>query len=252
MDEKWSFVATKEESDETESNETPTKGENWDHVAIHPEHRLILSVIPGKRTAENCKELVQDVNRRTEERTDVLITTDQYAPYGKAIKEIYGVEVVEPRSGKRGRPRSPKKVIPEDLCYATVRKERKKNRIVKVETKIVYGNESLLKEKLKNSTVSNKVNTSFVERNNGTDRGRNSRKGRKTYSFSKQWDIHNASTLFTNYSYNFCWSVRTLRKKDSYGNYISQTPAMSAGLATLIWTIAEWISFPARDTIATG
>ena len=39
-----------------------------------------------------------------------------------------------------------------------------------------------------------------IERYNGTDRHRNSRKTRKTYRFSKDWDQHNASTYFTVYS----------------------------------------------------
>ena len=29
------------------------QGECWDHVALDPEHKLVLSVVPGKRTAEN-------------------------------------------------------------------------------------------------------------------------------------------------------------------------------------------------------
>jgi len=37
----------------------------------------------------------------------------------------------------------------------------------------------------------------------GTDRGRNGRKTRKTYCFSKDWDIHGAVTYFTMYTYNF-------------------------------------------------
>jgi LacI family transcriptional regulator len=28
-------------------------GDNWDHVALDPEHRLVVSVVPGKRTVEN-------------------------------------------------------------------------------------------------------------------------------------------------------------------------------------------------------
>ena len=49
------------------------------------------------------------------------------------------------------------------------------------------------------------MNTSFVERQNGTDRGRNARKARKTYRFSKDWQVHEAMTYLTLYSYNFCW-----------------------------------------------
>ena len=61
------------------------------------------------------------------------------------------------------------------------------------------------------------MNTSFVERQNGTDRNRNARKIRKAYSFSKHWDVHEAITYFTLYSYNFCWPVRTLADRDDAG-----------------------------------
>ena len=65
--------------------------------------------------------------------------------------------------------------------------------------------------------MSRTVNTSFVERQHGTDRHRNARKSRKTYRFSKDWRVHEAMTYFTLYSYNFCWPVRTLRQRDERG-----------------------------------
>ena len=70
--------------------------------------------------------------------------------------------------------------------------------------------------------VSRAVNTCFVERHNGTDRNQCGRKARKTYAFSKDWDIHRAATAFSHFSYNFCWPVRTtphfgtVRKKSSW------------------------------------
>ena len=91
------------------------------------------------------------------------------------------------------------------------------------------------------SGASRTVNTAFVERHNGTDRNRNSRKVRKTYCFSKDWWIHRAATFFTMYSYNFCWPVRTL--KDESGE--ARSPAMMAKLTDHVWTLAEWIKRPA-------
>ena len=41
------------------------QGDNWDHVALDPEHRLVVSVVPGKRTVENVEALVQDFKERT-------------------------------------------------------------------------------------------------------------------------------------------------------------------------------------------
>src|SRR4051812_25632232 len=66
------------------------------------------------------------------------------------------------------------------------------------------------------SAVGRVVNTSFVERHNGTDRNRCSRKARKTYSFSKDWEAHRAASVFSYFGYNFCWPVRPLRVKDEH------------------------------------
>ena len=88
------------------------------------------------------------------------------------------------------------------------------------------------------------MNTSFLERHNGTDRHRNARKVRKTYTFSKDWEVHEAMTYFTMYSYNFCWAVRTLDERDDQGRLRHRTPAMAAGLADHVWTMREWITMP--------
>ena len=96
-----------------------------------------------------------------------------------------------------------------------------------------------------NSSASTSVNTSFIERHNGTDRNRNSRKVRKTYCFSKDWDMHEAATYFVMYSYNFCWPVRTLRTQSPDGRRHDCTPAMAAGLADHPWPLWEWITMPA-------
>ena len=95
----------------------------------------------------------------------------------------------------------------------------------------VYGTHEALAVALENSSVSERVNTFFVERHNGTDRNRNGRKARKTYCFSKDWWVHEAVSRLTMYSYNFCWPVRTLRERDADGKWQQRTPAMAAGLA---------------------
>ncbi len=54
-----------------------------------------------------------------------------------------------------------------------------------------------------------------------------------------------AAARFSYFSYNFCWCVRTLRVKGDDGRYQGRTPAMAAGLTDHVWSIREWISFPA-------
>ncbi len=98
------------------------------------------------------------------------------------------------------------------------------------------------------SEVSVGVNTSFLERQKGADRGRNARKAHKTYRFSKDWQVHEAMTYLTMYGYNFCWALRTLRVKDDEGRWQGWSPAMAAGLADQVWPWRVWFDRPAAQS----
>lgn len=213
-------------------------------MALDPEHRLVLEVFPDKRTRQGVRKAVEATKRRTEGRILRLMTSDEYAVYRQEILRAYGVREPVVRTGKPGRPRNGRLIRPPDLLYATVHKTRQKGRVVKVEPRLQFGTPERLAAALAASPVSRTVNTSFLERQNGTDRHRNSRKVRRTYRFSKDWDIHNASTYFSMYSYNFCWPVRTLRHPAARGPSGPCTPAMAAGLADHVWTVREWLTYP--------
>jgi len=116
------------------------------------------------------------------------------------------------------------------------------DRMDRRENVVRLGTEEQVQAALAQSRCSRKINTAFIERQNGTDRNRCSRKVRKSYCFSKDWDVHGAATCFSLYSYNFCWAVRTLRRPDGQKGKCS--PAMSAGLSDHLWTIKEWLQFP--------
>jgi hypothetical protein len=206
---------------------------------------LVLCVVPGERTAAKVVAVVEDVRRRTGGRLMDLITTDGYPAYEGAIPGAYGETITPPRTGKRGRPRSPYKVAPEGLTYAVAEKAREKGRVVSIATRVVFGTVAAVAAALGMSRVSTAINTSFLERQNGTDRHRNARKARKTYRFSKDWRYHEAVTYLTLYAYNFCWPVRTSGVKNDRGRRQPQSPAMAAGLADHVWTMAEWCSMPA-------
>ena len=138
----------------------------------------------------------------------------------------------------------PEKVPPPGLNYATVEKRREKGRVVEILTRVVFGTMAAVVAALARSKVSRWINTSFLERQNATDRHHNARKVRKTYTFSKDWRVHEAMTYFTMYSYNFCWPVRTLDERDEQGRIRKRTPAMAAGLADHVWTMREWVTMP--------
>jgi IS1 family transposase len=220
------------------------RGDCWDHVALDPESRLVVGLVVGKRTTEAARALVYDFRRRTGSRVMRLMTSDEYPAYAEVIREAYGARVVPPRTGRPGRPRGPRTAAAPGVTYATVHKERENNRVVRVSSRVVFGTPHAVASALASSAVSRSVNTCFVERHNGTDRNRCSRKVRKAYGFSKDWDVHRAATVFSYFSYNFCWPVRTLRVKVG-GRWQKRTPAMTAGLTDHAWSLKEWLTYPA-------
>ena len=244
LDEKWDFVAKKQRHCDASNAQDDHKGDYWDHVAYDPEHRLVLAVVPGARTVENTEAIVEEVRDRVDPEVPLLLTSDEHPPYETAIERTFGVPV--PATGGPGRARIvPKLALPEDLVYATVHKHRQGQRVIAVERRLVFGTASTLEAALARSAVSVAVNTSFLERQNGADRGRNARKVRKTYRFSKDYQVHEAMTYLTMYGYNFCWAVRTLRVRDEESRWRRRSPAMAAGLTDHLWTWREWFTRPA-------
>lgn len=201
-------------------------------------------MVPGARDAESVEEVVGQYKQRTGGRVPDLATTDEYPAYETALLEAYGREVTTTPTGRASRRMAPKKVPPPEMNYATVEKRREKGRVVEIVTRVVFGTMAGVQAALAKSKVSRWINTSFLERQNATDRHHNARKVRKTYTFSKDWRVHEAMTYFTMYSYNFCWPVRTLGERDDEGRRRRKTPAMAAGLADHIWTMREWITMP--------
>ncbi len=152
---------------------------------MDPEHKLVVAVVPGSRTIENTEALVEEFRRRTGGRLMNLMTSDDYPAYETAILHAYGETVTPPGPASRAGPRPRTRPPPPGLTYATVTKRREKGRVVEVGTRIVFGTVAAVLLALGMSKVSRAINTAFVERENGTDRHRNARKGRKTYRFRK-------------------------------------------------------------------
>jgi hypothetical protein len=200
FDEQWAFVARKDKHGDPDDPADDRCGDCWDYVALDPEHRLVVSALVGKHSAEHVHLVVEDFQRRTAGRLMDLMSSDENPAYAAAILESYGEEYQPRRRGRRGRKPRRRQRPPKGLRYATVHKTREKNRVVKVQQRVIFGTLAAVAAALVASAVSTTVNTVFVERHHGTDRNRNGRKTRKTYCFSKDWDVHEAVSYFTLYS----------------------------------------------------
>src|SRR3954451_11357724 len=135
FDEKWSFVFEKQEHCDPDDPADDHHGDWWDHVALDPESRLVLAVVPGARDAEAVEEVVGEVKGRTGGRVLDLATSDDDPAYETALLNAYGQEVTTTATGRPSRKMAPDKVAPAGMNYATVEKRR----VVEIVTRVVFG-----------------------------------------------------------------------------------------------------------------
>ena len=126
--------------------------------------------------------------------------------------------------------------------YVQVVKQYKRYRVVKVTRKVVFGDPDKINEILAASPGSSKINTSYVERNNGTIRHMDARCVRKTFCFSKCQENHERQLALSFSYYHLCRPHKTLTKR--YGR--PTTPFMAASLADHVWSMAELLSLRSK------
>jgi len=218
--------------------------------------RLIVSLTIGPRTKETLQQAFDDFYDRTDGNLPDLITTDEYAAYFSVIVSTWGVpkenvERTDEAKEQSGEDEMPDVSFPPEISWATVHKEREQGRVVKVEQRILLGTPEQVAAALAEGSTAKTINTSYIERWNGTQRHFNARKKRKAYTFSKDFGVHVAVTWLCVAAYNFCWSPRTLREKVQQAppRYRQRTPAMAAGLATEVWSVSRVLSHPIHTAV---
>ena len=215
-------------------------------MVLDVESRAVISLVCGKRTKENTKQLIDDfASRANDGKPPRLFTTDADWCYKGALLTVYGESVSPEPSGKPGRPRQPYQAVG-DMQYVTVRKVRKGGRVVNVTAEQVYGTPNGLSVALSDSKASNSVNTAFVERQHGTDRHLNQRKARKTLAFSKDCELHTCQSWLGVMYYNFCWDHRSLRIQTGAGRYTHCSPMMALGITDHIWSVEEMATYQTK------
>ena len=231
LDELWSFIKKKKKNLKDIEEYLAGFGDRWTWLAFDPVSKFVIAHVSGKRVEEMCKLLLERVKERVDSKR-ILFTSDELKCYATWILEVFGKVVTFPRTGRRGRPKKSIKVPGKDLLYATVHKTREKGRIIKVEKRIIFGEDDEIQKILKKSPVSNHVNTSFVERKNLDIRQKNKRMTRKTQSFSKKPETHDQQMEFTLAFGNFCRVHSTTK----------MTPAVAIGITDHTWSLEEFMS----------
>lgn len=252
LDELWGFVHTKEGHLEQAKLYQETYGDAWVWIAFDPIARLVLAFVIGKRTQENADLLLKRVKHVTDSHIP-FFTSDQLGEYKTALLNVYGEEYQPKRNGKRGPHPKPRRRALPGLIYAQVVKDRQKGRVANITTKIIFGNADDIQQKLDESTASHTINTSFVERNNLTQRQSNRRLTRKTNGFSKELNWFEKQLWLSLAYYHLVVPHKSLRQKletpestrgsGSKKKWKPVTPAMAAGITDHVWNIKELLSY---------
>ena len=197
----------------------------WDHTAVAADSKLVVSLIVGKRTHAQTHALVHDAKRRLRARHLPAIFTDAYPGYEAALWEAFGRRYPMPRRGGKGR--GPHDVLrwPQGLAYGQVKKQYKGHRVERVEVRALYGKARL--QHVLSLLGYKQINTSVIERHNGTSRLRNQRKVRKTLAFSTVPRYHRWMRGLSVGLYNFCRSHSSLKSLQE-AQVHHRSPAMAA------------------------
>jgi IS1 family transposase len=216
-------------------------GDLGDQTAIAADSKRLVSLVVGKRTHEQTTALVHDPKQRLRPGHLPAIFTDAYTGYEAAILDTFGRRY--PASCPNAIGRSRRSVVrwPQGLAYGQVKKYYKGRGVERVEVRVVHGKARL--QHVLYLLGYKVINTSVVERHNGTSRLRNQRKVRKTLAFSKATRYHRWMSWLAVGLYHFCHAHRSLKSKHE-GQVVPRSPAMAAKLTNQIWSTWEWLLGP--------
>lgn len=235
------FCKKKEAKATEQEKQLEKAGERYTYVAIDAVSRFVIAISSGRRVQETANKLLQLVAKRVILSMIILFTSDDWDQYLPAIKKSFGYFWRPRRIKKQGRKKKLELRLSPNILYGIVKKiKNTSGKVIATVRKIVCGSEIMVNKLLSQSPVSTVLNTSFVERINGTFRALCSCLVRKSYSFSKNSISHDAHVVIVTSYYNFIKPHRTLTKK--FGE--ETTPAMAANLTDHCWRWEDLCNFP--------
>lgn len=253
LDERWSFVHTKQENLPAAQHYLDSYGDTWVWLAFAPVWRLVLGLVAGKRDQASATRLLGQVAHVTDAHVLPLFTSDQWPVYPRALLTTYGEWYCPPRRGTRGPHPKPRLRPRPALLSAQVVKHRRRGRIIAVRTCVVFGDPKVVTARLAQSPVSQTIHTSFVERDNLTPRQQNRRLTRRTNGFSKDLTWLEKQLWLSLAYYHLILPHASLRTRlpvpeptrgtGSPRRWRPMTPAMAAGITDHLWTIRELLSY---------
>jgi hypothetical protein len=198
--------------------------------------RFLLESIIGPRTLDTALQLTASVALYSKDKDPPLILVDDHLPYPQAILQVFGDIKHRRRKHGRGRLKYPRLKPPADLQVGVVKKLRDdKGHLLKVSSKALFGKKTDIVKRIQKLGVGQKINTSHMERLNGTIRGQQARLIRRTHAGSHLQEMLQYSIWLWRDLYNWTRVHYSL---------LDETPAMALGLAEDVWSVLNYILYP--------
>ncbi len=211
----------------------------WVALAIMVSTRLwIAGEVSKTRDSNLIDRLMEQVRKCCKAMTAILICTDGFAAYPKSILRAFREKIKNPYGIG-----APRKVVWPRLYIGTVITYTMKRRVIEIVRWMTHGQWRKAKKLIKISKGGKKLNTSFIERLNGTFRERLASLTRKCrHAASKIETVHTGIYLI-GCTYNFCFAHHELSKSQKKGGFgMPCTPAMASGLTDHIWSVRELLT----------
>jgi hypothetical protein len=211
-------------------------GRVWVHAALAVVSRFVLDLRIGARTLALAKQLVTSVALCCRGASLPLLLIDDHLPYPRAILEVFGQVCHGRRRRGRGRKKHPRLKPPPGLGVGVVHKVRDlAGNLLGVMRKALFGRRKELRRRIRELGIGEEINTSHVERLNGTLRGQQARLARRTRSGSRDQSWLQWSLWLWRDIYNW---VRPHSSLDH------RTPAQALALTECVWSVADYGSYP--------
>jgi IS1 family transposase/transposase-like protein len=219
----------------------------WEATTIDPYSKFMVALRLGARDETLIKELMTDTRLRLSDPYDLTFFTDGGHGYASLFPEIYGVAYSAKHTGQRGRPRKVQYRIPRKVAHVQIVKHRQGRKLETVEIRHTYGSKTRVSAELER--MGHRVaNTSAVERQNGTARQHTPYLQRKGLSFAHKKVTRVGLAELVRLDYTWVKTCRSLKVKlnEPVGRkkYRHQTPTMSIGIASKVFTLGELLTIP--------
>jgi hypothetical protein len=198
--------------------------------------RFLLESIIGPRTLETALQLTASVAVYSKGKAPPLILVDDHLPYPQAILQVFGNIKHCRRKYGRGRFKYPRLKPPVDLQVGVVKKLRdNRGNLLKVSSKALFGKKKEIVKRIQRLGIGQKINTSHMERLNGTIRGQQARLIRRTRSGSHRQQMLQYSIWLWRDLYNWTRIHYSL---------VYESPAMALCLTDGVWSVLKYILYP--------